>query len=271
MYFITISAMIGTNGEKIARQVGATLGYPFYGEEELLKSAEEMGFLAEVQKMDEKGPPLLARLFSEKPKIYLDRLQSVIYELAKKDNAVFFGRGSQLLLKSFGCALHVLVIGGLEKRIERVTAEINGPRELAESIIHRSDREKGDFLRFAFEEDWLDPKLYDVILNTDKLNIESAVKNVVEAAKSEEIRTCGLDSVELLGKLSLSRKVEARLMEAGVMSAALFLVAEKTDSIRLYGIVGSLEEKAQIERIVKGIREVKNIQNDLRVFQGTAT
>ena len=35
MYFITVSEMMGTNGEKIARQVAQGLGYTFYGEEEL--------------------------------------------------------------------------------------------------------------------------------------------------------------------------------------------------------------------------------------------
>lgn len=78
MYFITISEMIGSNGEKIARGVAQGLNYTFYGEEELSKAAEEMGFLSDVKKMAEKGPALLERFFSEKPKIYLDRLQSVI-------------------------------------------------------------------------------------------------------------------------------------------------------------------------------------------------
>jgi hypothetical protein len=40
--------------------------------------------------LGEKSLALLERFFSEKPKIYLDRLQSVIYEVAKKSDAVFF-------------------------------------------------------------------------------------------------------------------------------------------------------------------------------------
>jgi len=45
MYFITISEMSGTHGENIAGQVAKKLGYTFYGEEELYKAADEMGFL----------------------------------------------------------------------------------------------------------------------------------------------------------------------------------------------------------------------------------
>ena len=101
MYFITISEMMGTNGEKIAKQVAEGLSYRFYGEEELMKSAAEKGFLADFKKLDEKGPALFEKIFSERPKVSLDRLQSVIFEVAKDGNAVFVGRGSQLLLRSF--------------------------------------------------------------------------------------------------------------------------------------------------------------------------
>jgi hypothetical protein len=95
MYFITVSEMLGTKGEEIAQKVAKGMNYAYYGEAELLKFAEEMGFLTDVKKLDEKGPPLLERLFSEKPKVYLDRLQSVIFEVAKRGDALFFGKGSQ--------------------------------------------------------------------------------------------------------------------------------------------------------------------------------
>ena len=145
MYFITVSEMLGTQGNKIAKKVAEGLGYSFYGEDELMKSAAERGYLDEFKRLDEKGPALFEKIFSERPKISLDRLQSVIYEVAKNGDAVFFGRGSQLLLHSFDCALHVLLTGSREKRIERVTDEKMVGREMAEKIIERSDHTRKAF------------------------------------------------------------------------------------------------------------------------------
>jgi cytidylate kinase len=267
MYFITVSEMLGTGGEVIARKVAETLNYTYYGEEELFKTADELGFLSDVKKWDEKSPTLLEKFFSEKPKVYLDRLQSILYEVAQKGNAVFFGRGSQLLLNSFDCALHVLVIGSMEKRIQRVMEENHLGREVAEKMTQRSDNDKRGFLRFAFDEDWLNPHLYDLILNTDKLSVESAVKMVIDAAKSDEIKACGIDSVKSLGKLSLQRKIEAAFLEAGLTHQNLFFTVEDTDSVRLYGLVNSLEKKEKIEAIVKGIKGIKNMTNDLTIFK----
>ena len=269
MYFITISEMSGTYGEKIARQVAKKLGYTFYGEEELSKAADEMGFLDDVRKLNEKGPSLLEKFFSERPKIYLNRLQSVILEMAKKGDAVFFGRGSQLLLHSFDCAFHVLLTGSMEKRVQRMMEEKHVSREVAEQMIHRSDHDKKGFVRFAYDEDWLNPQLYDLLINVDKLNFDSAVKIVIDAAKSDEIKACGRDSVRLLGKLSLQRKVESALLEANVVNPHLFVTVENSNAVRLYGMVNSPEEKEAVERVVKSIKDTRKIENDLVVFKGS--
>ncbi|MDO9124792.1 MAG: cytidylate kinase family protein [Deltaproteobacteria bacterium] len=263
MYFTTISEMLGTGGEKIARQVAKELNYTFYGEEELFKAADEMGFLSDIKKLGEKSPALLERFFGEKPKIYLDRLQSVIYEVARKGDAVFFGRGSQFLLHSFDCAFHVLVTGSMEKRVKRVMEEKQVNREVAERVIHRSDHDKRGFIRFAFDEDWLNPNLYDLIPNTDKLSVDLVAKMIVDGARSEEIKSCGIDSVTNLKKLSLQRQIESALLESGLMTSHLFFTIENGDLVRVFGMVNSQEEKEKVETLVKKAKDIKRVSNDL--------
>jgi cytidylate kinase len=269
MYFITISEMLGTKGDQIAQRVAKGLNYTYYGESELLKFAEEIGFFKDIMKLDERGPHLLERFFSEKPKVYLDRLQSVIFEVAKKGDALFFGKGSQLLLNSFNCALHVLVTVSLEKRIQRIMEEKKLDREIAEKMIHRSDQDKRSFLRFAFEEDWLNPNLYDFILNTDKLSTDAAVQMVIDAAKSDGIKACGIDSMKLLEELSLQRKVEAALLEAGVSSQHVFHTVEDGETVNIYGFVYTADEKERLGKMVKEIRGVKKVINNLTLFKGS--
>jgi cytidylate kinase len=270
MYFITVSEMMGANGERIAKKVALTLDYSFYGEEELFNAADKMGFLQDIGRLDEKGPTFLERLFSEKPKVYLDRLQSVIYELAGKGNAIFFGRGSQLLLSAFDCVFHVLTTGSMKKRINRIMEEKKIGGEAAEKLVRQSDQEKRGFLKYAFDEDWLNPELYDLILNTDKLSLDLAVKIMADAATSDEIKACGLDSMKSLGKLSLQRKVEAALLEAGLSSPYLYFTVEDRDSVRLYGLVNSLEKKEKVESVLKGIKEIKRIKDDLTIFKSSS-
>jgi osmotically-inducible protein OsmY len=41
---------------------------------------------------------------------------------------------------------------------------------------------------------------------------------------------------------------------------------EEPDSVRLYGILNSSEEKEKIEKLVKKIKGIKNIKNELVVL-----
>jgi cytidylate kinase len=259
--------MFGTGGEEIARRVAKELNYAYYGEKELYNAASEMGFLMDIKKLDEKSPAFLDRFFSERPKIYLDRLQSVIYEVAKKGNAVFFGRGSQLLLQSFDCAFHVLVTGSMEKRIKRVIEENQAARGVVERMVHQSDHDKRGFIRFAFDEDWLNPRLYDLILNTDKLSVDAASKMIVEGAWSEEIKSCGIDSVANLRKLSIQRQIESGLLESDLMSSRLFFTTEDGETVRFFGFVDSQEEKEKVEALAKKVKDIKKVENDLVIMR----
>jgi hypothetical protein len=156
----------------------------------------------------------------------------------------------------------------MEKRIQQVMEEKKVDREVAEKMIHRSDQDKRGFLRFAFEEDWLNPNLYDLVLNTDKLTIHSAATMVLEAAKSDGIKACGIDSMKLLEKLSLQRKVEAAFLEAGVESQHTFFEVEDGETVRIYGIVYSVQDKEALEKMMKGIKGVKKVINNLTLFSG---
>ena len=261
MHFITISEMLGTNGEKIARKVAEGLKYSFVGKEELEKAATEMGYLSDVQKVDgEKSPPVLERLFSERPKIYVERMQAAIYEIATKGSALFFGRGGMVLLHSFDSALHVLVTGSAEKRAEKVMKESHIGREMAEKVLGRSDHDKRVFFRFAFDEDWLNPALYDLVLNTDKLDVDSAAEMIIDAAKSKEIKVCEIDSLRALAKLSFQRRLEASFLEIG---AHVSVTADNLESVRLYGLVHSQEMKEKVENVLTKFKEIRSVKNDL--------
>jgi cytidylate kinase len=266
MYFVTVSEMLGSGGENVARKVAAKLNYPFYAKEELYKAAHEMGYLDDVSHLELKSPHLLEKYYSDKPKKYIKLFQSVIFDVAKKGNALFFGKGSQLLLHNFDCALHVLITGSMEKRIGRLKRDMKIEESVAEKIIHTSDHDKAGFLKYAFDADWLSPNLYDITINTDKLDRETAVGIVVDAAQSEAIKSCSTDVVETLGKLSLQRRIESALLEAGVMSLRMFFTVEDLETVKLYGIVHTEEEKEAVAGAIRSIKEIKTIKNDLTVL-----
>jgi cytidylate kinase len=264
MYFITFSEKIATDGSEIARRVSDQLGYRFYDTEAIESTAQEMGFLQDVKEIDEKVPSLIERLFSYKPGIYLDRLNSVIYELASRGNAVFLGRGSYILLRTFKCALHIRVIASLEKRIENLV-ERGWQREVAIKAIRRSDHERGAFVKFAFGVDWENPDLYDIVLNMDNLTIELASDIVLHTARSEEIKARSLDAMKSLEMMALTRRVEAVLIEADFSPTSVSVSVLEPGKIQLTGTVSEQSKKIRAGEILKEVKGIKSIDNQIKV------
>jgi cytidylate kinase len=266
---------MGTNGSEIARRVAEELGYRLYDTEAINAAAQDMGVLESVMAVDEKAPSLFQRLFSQRPTVYYDRLHSVIYELAKRGDAVFLGRGSHILLKAFGCALHVRVTASGETRV-RTLMERGFNRDAALSAMKRTDDERSGFIQAAFGVDWERPELYDLVLNMDKLSINLAVDTVVHVARSSEIAEASADAVRSLEVLGLSNRVEAAMIEAGIMIGhgharpgtltSVTASVVEPGMVRLSGQVDTAERRAEAERIVRSVVGVQAVENDIRVL-----
>lgn len=267
MKWITVSRKMGTHGSEIAKRVASELGYHFYDTKAINHMAQELGFLGSVREIDEKVPSIFQRVFSPRPMVYLERLYSVIYELAKQGNAVFLGRGSHLLLRDFPCALHVRVTASPETCIRTLLAQ-GLSREAAARAIKRTDDERSAFVRFAFGVDWEDPARYDLVLNMDKLSVTLAVSTVLHMIRSPEISEASTDAVRTLGMLALASRAEAALSEATLgygFATSLSVSVAEPGQIRVSGNVETEANKAQAERVLRSVKGVDAVENAIQV------
>jgi cytidylate kinase len=264
MYFITLSRKMGANGSEIAKRAAAELQYHLYDTEAIETTAREMGFLKDVQDIDRKVPSFFERIFSSRPQMHLDRLMSVIYELASRGDALFLGRGSHILLRDFPCAMHVRVTASLEKRIQNVV-ERGFQRDAAIRAIRRTDHEREAFIKFAFGVDWENPELYDLVLNMDHLTVPLAADIVTHMAASEEVKARSMDAMQSLATMGLVRRAEAALIEKGFSPPYVCVCAIEPCKLRLTGTVGVPWEKANAETIVKGVQGITSIDNQIQI------
>ena len=268
MYIITFSRKMGANGSEIARRVANELQYNFYDTEAIENTAREMGFLKDVKEVDEKAPRLLQRFFSHQPEIHLDRLKAVIYELASRGDAVILGRGGHIILRAFACALHIRVTASVEKRVQNLV-ERGFPKDTAIKEMHRSDREREAFIKFAFGVDWDDPALYDLALNMDNLSVALAVDTVLKMARSEEIQARSVDAMKSLEMMSLARRANAALIESGLPSSSLSVSVLEPGKILLTGTVINSSTATKAEETLRKVRGIESVNNEVRVIGRT--
>jgi cytidylate kinase len=269
MSLITISQNLGSGGMAIARQVAETLKIDLYDDNRLQAEALTLDIPPEVFKnLDEKAPGLFDRILGIKPDVYLDLIQAVVYEASRYGRGVIIGHGSQVLLREFGCALHVRIHAPMARRLRNLMHEQNLNRESAEKLIRKNDSERNGFFKFAFQHDIDDPSLYDLIINTEKLGSAAAVKTIIDLAATEQVSSCSLNALEAMEKISQMKKVEAVLLENDINLTMLHVEVPQKGILRINGITTTQDEKDRILEAVQAMPEFAEFESNINVASG---
>ena len=132
--------------------------------------------------------PLLSAAMEE----YVRMVGMVILDMAAEGNVLIMGRASQVMLRDHLEALHVQIVAPLARRVEkRMRIEGLTQRDATQKIL-ASDQARADFLRRYYGVNWLDPQLYDLVINAGRTSIQTAVQLVVLAQCQRVIPTMEL-------------------------------------------------------------------------------
>lgn len=117
---------------------------------------------------------------------YIDLTRKVILDYAQQGNALIVGRGGQIVLRRWPGVLHVQIVGKFENRVCNICRREQVKWREASYRLHQADEERAAYLRRFYGVDWLDPGLYDLVINTDQIPDEAAVGMIVLAAETVE-------------------------------------------------------------------------------------
>ena len=266
MSLITISYSIGAHGLMIARRVAEGLELELYDDQKLQEMVTALGVHSEdIKELDEKEPGFFERLLGRRPEIYLSFMDSVVYAVAQQGEGVVVGHGSQTLLQDFGCALHVLIHNKPESRIQHLVDNEGMNSEAAGKMIRKSDRTLQGFFRFAYQREWNDPSIYDLIMNTEKMGSESAAKIIIAAAQSEEMKACSLTAIDSMNRLSLAKKIEAELHRNNLFLQNLNIEVLENGLVNITGTALTVERKNRVLQTVKAVPGVADVNLSLYV------
>jgi cytidylate kinase len=266
MPLITISRGIGCGGMIIAQQVSKGLNVELFDDRRLQQEAVKMGIRPEELKgLDEKSPGFFDLVLSKRPEIYLDYMEALIYEVAKRGTGVIIGHGSQMLLRDFECALHVFIHASEATRIRNLTSQRGLSEEVARKLINKRDHEQKGFFRYAFHRDWNDPALYDMIINTEQIGLDLAAKIIMEVAGSDQIKECSITAVEAMEKEGLKKRIQAAFLKEDIDLSGLHIEIPEKGSVEITGIVSSIREKERIPEILKNVPGVSKLQDHVAV------
>jgi len=111
-----------------------------------------------------------------------------IVNLAKLGHVIFVGRAAHVITAHFPRAVHVRVIGSLERRVERLRESKKCSREEALQEIRKADCQRQHFVWTHFHSDLNDATNYDMIFNTDRVSVEEAAHLIAQLVSSPAFR-----------------------------------------------------------------------------------
>ena len=263
MPLLTISENLGSGGMSIARQVAEKLNLNLYDDDRLQQEAVDMGIRAEDLKknMDAKAPGLFDQILGKRPDIYMDFMEALVYEVSRRGDGIVIGHCSQMLLRDFGCALHVRIHSPLATRIHKLSKHQGISPETAEKLIRKNDHERSGFFKFNFHMDLNDSSLYDLIINTEKIGENTAVQFIVDLAASDEIKACSLTALETMERLALEKKIHAELLKSNIDLRYIHIDVLEPGVARISGMVISMDDETRISDIVENVTGISSVQS----------
>jgi cytidylate kinase len=111
-----------------------------------------------------------APIFSQPMTSYIQVVEQIIRDLANQGNVLIVGRGGQMILRGRDDTLHVHIIAPFDQRVETLMEREDISRREARARVSASDRARSEYMRRYYHVQWSDPTLYDLVINTDKID-----------------------------------------------------------------------------------------------------
>jgi cytidylate kinase len=197
---ICISRELGSGGELIGRLVAEALGFAYVDEEIITQAAEQAGLdpaavavaedrrslarraldalAASSQELPGGGAVLPTRDQSAEIRTYI---RDAIIDTASRGEVVIVAHAASYAVKPSDTTLRMLITGAPAARARRLAADGRDEAEAARAV-EQGDATRRDYLKRFYGIERELPTHYDLVLNTDHVDVERAVRIAVGAA-----------------------------------------------------------------------------------------
>lgn len=201
-YVITIARGFGSGGKHIGMELSKTLKIPCYESQILSMASDYSGIKKEkFVEVDEKlkGRHLLNRLknapnmdyvvgpteksFTSDVNLY--NIQAyIIRELANLQSCIIIGKCANHVLRDYSNVVSVYIEAPRSACVDSVVKLLDISEDEANKMIYQTDRYRADYYKYyTGGENWTNPVLYDMTLNSARIGRDKCVLLIIEYLK----------------------------------------------------------------------------------------
>ena len=215
MRAVTISREYGSGGGEIAARLAAQLGWRLVDHEMVTQIAQRLGVEEEdAEAHDEQTESWMLQFFTTMQTVgpmvalppnltfppdsaaYTRALREVVNDAVQAGQSVVVGRGGQMILHERRDVLHVRIIAPLALRVAYVALRESLTPAEAQQRIQQKDLNRRRYLSVTYRHTPDEAHLYDLILNTGVLDLDSCAR-VIRAALEAKATRLGVPEAAL--------------------------------------------------------------------------
>lgn len=266
MPVIALTQEMGSLAKDVSLKLAETLGLAVMRHEVIEHVADRMQVSTSlIGRLRGGKAGLVERLTTDSRSVALYTAEE-LFALADRGNVVLRGWGATCLLRPVPHVVCVRITRSLKKRVEWLMGDLEtDDAEFAEAEIRRSDQAHAARMHAQFGVTWGDPVLYDLVLNTDRLSVESCVEQIrLMVSRPEFAETSA--SRALLANMALEARVRAALKEHEATRDINVTITANQGEVMLRGIVLNSDERSQAEGVAATVVGVTGVHNQLRLM-----
>jgi cytidylate kinase len=204
---VTVSSPIGTGGTVVAPRLAEQLALPFVDRAIPAAVAERLGVsLASADSHDEQldhgrtrllasaanteplfGPEASTEDFDDEDRFRL-ATEAALWERAATTGGVILGRAAAAILADHPRALHVRFEASPATRLRRMHDYGGYDEQRAPQALERIDHARASYAQHFYGVNLSDPRLYDLIISTDKTSLDDAGDVILAALGASHLR-----------------------------------------------------------------------------------
>jgi len=266
MTVIALTEEMGSLATDVADHLAADLGLAVMRHEVIDNVSTRMHVPTSlINRLREGKAGTLERLRADKASLAVYMTEEVL-EVAARGDVVLRGWGATCLLRTVPHVVCVRVTRPFAQRVAWLREQL-GADDIAfvEEEIRRSDRAHAARMHAQFGVTWGDPLLYDLVLNTDRLSVETCARQIAALAQRPEFAETEASRARLQN-MALAARVRAALRADAATRHIDVTVDSDAGRIVLAGIVLDADEMPAAERVARAVAGVAAVDNQLKVM-----
>ena len=218
-----------------------------------------------VNRLREGKAGTLERLKADRGSLAVYTAEEVL-DSAARGNVVLRGWGATQLLRGVPHVVCVRIARPMAQRVQWLMThlDIDEP-EVAEAEIRRSDHAHAARMNELFGVTWLDPLLFDMVLNTDRLSVDACVQQIRTLVARPEFAVTP-QSQALLEGLALQARVRSGLRADDAARHVDITIDASAGQLTLRGVVLNAAELDAAAAVAARVPGVLGVDNQLRVM-----